>query len=495
MRLENNKKYMEKCLSILNNLITNKHYDDAAYYAQKLSTHAWLNFTGYFSLWKFEIMLGRLGNCIPKIGMYERKKNKKILHICTELYSIGGHTKLLFNWIENSKDYEHSIMLTKQNEVDDVISKFNYSLENFIFLDSVSILDKAFELKNKAKNFEHVILHIHPDDVIPIIAFSDDHFKTPILFNNHADHIFWLGNSIIDILIQIRESNIEKDKIRRGLENSYYLPILIDTNKLSLENTKLFNKEKDIIYLLTTGQEYKYIPTARHNFFETIFKILEKYEHVILLFAGIAPDSKIAKSNYHERIKYLGKVKNIEKYENICDIYLEGFPISSFMALLQPALKGKYVQLMYDPPQSVKLFEDKNKPYFDYPFNENKWIESLSMIIEDKELRIKKAKQQKEFLLNQYSIQSWKSKFALILGSSNKMEHKINRQKKSDVFFSSDDEVLIADSYRVKFNHFTYTYKLNFMNRIKNIIIYCKNKDFLIDYNVKELIAYLINKR
>ena len=53
-----------------------------------------------------------------------------------------------------------------------------------------------------------VILHVHMYDVLPILAFANGDFNRPVMFYNHADHLFWLGASISDLVVNFRSSSV-----------------------------------------------------------------------------------------------------------------------------------------------------------------------------------------------------------------------------------------------------------------------------------------------
>ena len=122
MRIEINRKYIENSIQNIDYLIDRKFYEDAASYAKNLCRYAWLNFTGYYSLWKIENYLNAIGEEVPKLESYNVPKNNKVLHICSEIYETGGHTKLVFNWIKNNPEKEHYITVTRPRKNEKKVS-------------------------------------------------------------------------------------------------------------------------------------------------------------------------------------------------------------------------------------------------------------------------------------------------------------------------------------------------------------------------------------
>src|SRR5690606_28996791 len=104
--------------------------------------------------------------------------------------------------------------------------------------------------------FSRIVLHVHPNDIIPSLIFSSEKLKSPVFFVNHAEHTYWLGASVIDFLLQIREFNIQKDLKNRNIpiKNQFFLPIPVN------ESYKVIKQEKKTFNILSIGRENKYEP-------------------------------------------------------------------------------------------------------------------------------------------------------------------------------------------------------------------------------------------
>jgi hypothetical protein len=472
-----NKRYFDSCLHTAQSLFKEKLFDDCASYLQELSTFAWKNFTGYYTNWKLEHMLNQLGKECSLSRESEKIKTKKelsVLHIVTEIYKTGGHTQLVRNWIEIDKKNKHTIIATRmdQNTIVDMIGVFSEKNQVELgVLKSESILLKSKELKALVGNYDRIILHIHPDDVIPVIALSDKNNKVPVLFLNHADHVFWIGMSVTDCLIQIREPNIKLDKERRGADFQMFLPIPIVNNQKGENEAKtdFFKKEGEVI-LLSTGSGYKYHPYKNHNFFQAAYKIVESLDNVIFFVAGVSPENELAKQYSHERLIYLGEITNLSQYENLCDIYVEGFPMASFTALLQVAIKGRYVQFMYQPLNIFRLFEDNKENDCAYPESFERWFNDLSLVIKNSDIRNKKQKNQYRYIENVYNVKYWRKLLEDIYKSTEILKHKVTSKKRSNCYFGRDEEFLTTLYEKQMFRHYRFCSKLSFLERVKVVM-------------------------
>ncbi len=339
-----NRRYFEKVLDTASNLISQQKYESAAKYLNEIARFAWGNCTGYYTSWTLErlgIEIGRstidtsAADQIKHDKYYPKKGNFRILHVATSLHEVGGHTRLLLNWLKNDSEREQKVIITRQLERNlpfDLIEAHQLDKSVFKALnDESSIITKAVELRELGQNFDLVFLHIHPDDIIPLIAFSVENLP-PVALVNHADHIFWIGSSVTDVLVQIRESNMQMDKQRRGIQNQAFLPIPF--SKIPKTNSDEYKRSRDklgirsdSILMLTIGDEYKYQPIGENNFLKGIENVLNNYPNAFLLVIGVSADSPLAKLHFHKQIKFLGLIKDTSLYEKAADIYIEGFPL------------------------------------------------------------------------------------------------------------------------------------------------------------------------
>ncbi|TWP30652.1 hypothetical protein ETU09_01230 [Apibacter muscae] len=499
--ISQNKKYFDSCIITARALLKEGLYHDCILYLNKLVSFANNNFIGYYANWELEELLNILGSKIipdnSKNNIREKKKNDlSILHIVSEIYPTGGHTKLLFNWIELDEDNIHSVITTRMtiDALIDVSQKYPLNKKiNYQELQEKEFIAKIIELNQSVKNYDRIILHIHPDDIIPVIALSDKNIQTPVLFLNHADHLFWVGISIVDCLVQIREINIILDKLRRKANFQKLLPIPIYNKKLEISRSIKYTKKEGDLYLLSTGSEYKYKPYNGYDFFKAAYSIVEKYDNVHFFIAGVSDKSSLVQEYLHPRIYYLGNVLNLSEYEDICDIYVEGFPIPSFTALLQVALKKKYIHLIYNPVNLFRLFNDNPKYDLVYSKSYDEWINSLEQVIESSATRERKMTNQYTYINSIYNIKNWIIMLNDIYDSTKDIVHKIREKEDDTSYFTEDEELLSSLHKDVKYTHYAYCEKLSLYEKIK-LVWRGKNKTKKILIGKLETLKFLINR-
>lgn len=498
--VESNRAYLDKALPITRMLFSAKLYEDCLAYAQNLASFSWMNFTGYYTNWGLERILKEVSQKVLQKNEIESSVNvdkRQVLHVVTKVYKVGGHSKLLFNWIKKEKQSEHSVLATSltEDELKEVCSYYlDNDLCNYIGLGKVGYISRAQKLLDIAQNYDLVLLHIHPNDIIPVVAFANSNMKVPVAFLNHADHTFWVGASITDILIQIREPNMTLDRERRQIENQFFIPIPIDDIQITNKENIRLAKSADMFVLLSTGSDYKFTPTGNYNFFKAIYDVVSRHQNVIVYLAGVDENNIYYNEFKHNRVQCLGTVDNLWEYELIADLYVEGFPMPSFTALLQPALRGVPFLLHYQPFQNFQLFVSNPEKGITYPSSLEDWHKRMDVLIVNKEYREQLAKKQYDYVWSTYASDKWLERVHAFYDIAGQIKHKVSSSGTEKYYDGTYEQKLrVLDSLKVEY--VKHTRKLNFKNKLDIILqkgVYNENVIFLT--GIKEKVYYLFFK-
>ncbi len=303
----------------------------------------------------------RVGEAIAKVG-----GQRRVLHVATTIYEVGGHTRLIGNWITQDEGAEHSLVLIDQGQHrirQDLADRIAASGGTLTLLpDDRSILAKARRLREAARaGYDCVILHHHPNDVVPLVALATADCP-PVAVMNHADHVFWLGVTVADAVIDFRAFGARISRTRRGARQGLMFPLPLDPRRPALDRPEARARlgiPADEVMLLTIGSSYKYKPTRKHDFFRTLRLVLAANPAARLYVIGVGPeDLRAWGSPGHDRVKPLGLVSDPSVHEAAADLYLEGFPLNSYTALLETAAHGVCPVLMYAPTPQLDLADD-----------------------------------------------------------------------------------------------------------------------------------------
>ncbi len=309
--------------------------------------------SGVFSDLELEKELLNLAESLP-INQSDFQPNT-FLHVMTEAYAVGGHTKIVEKWVEAALVGEkHSLILTRQNvQLPASLSQCigQHGGDIYTLKSTMSPLEKAKELRSIASSYEYIILHIHMDDIVPLLAFGTVKFKRPVIFVNHADHLFWLGASIADHIYELSEDGAYLTRSRRVKTPYTIIPIPIDHKVQNFSRDEALKALGRTIpthtkVILSIGSPYKYNAFKEFDFIQMALDLVKQDDN--LLFLVIGPDKKHDKrwkkafDDSGQRLDAIG-IKSREEvafYSAIANLYIESFPFKSYTAFLEVASHG-----------------------------------------------------------------------------------------------------------------------------------------------------------
>ncbi len=382
---------------------------------------------------------------------------RRVLHVATTVYDTGGHSRLIKNWIENDEGSTHSLVLILQGNlsVPDWLSEAVQKSAGILTVLSAQLshLQRASSLRELAQECaDTVILHIHPDDVVPIVAFADPGLP-PVGLMNHADHVFWLGASVADLVIDMRSFGVELTKARRFPKQSALLPLPLKfkASSVSREEARRRLKLTDAdVALLSIGSSYKYKPTGAHNFYETVDEILDRNPTARLFVVGVEPEEAREQSGKvpHERVHFLGTIADPICYQAAADLYLEGFPYGSLTALLETVALGVCPVVMFDPPMPhVNNAASVGGGDLMSKGSRDEYIEHVTSLIKDGDERARVATQTRAFVISTHSSETWNTRIQEIYRYLDSIQHQPGPIPESDFQATATDLGLASFSY------------------------------------------------
>lgn len=453
----NNKTFFE---DLLDKIKTSEDSETKQEFAKRAISFALANSTGYYSSNIIETVYLDIAQDNTIENLPQELKPNSFLHVMTESYPTGGHTQVVERWIDSAdKDEIHSLAFTGCSKSLFIPERLQNAVKNkngnVFFVDNEKTdIEKGLELRKIASAYQTIVLHIHMYDVIPLIAFGNTQFKRPIIFYNHADHLFWVGASIADIVAELKENGKELTINRRGVKNSSVLGVPVDVKNTKIisknEARKKLNIPEDKKIILTIATAYKYKPILDLNFLEMVKTILNKDKNVICL--GIGPDRKIlpdwkkAEKQFKGQIMPLGTVEYTKLYDYIfaSDIIIDGIPFGGGTALVDVASCNQPILFINNPLQQ-----------FDYIVNSVACCKNIMELAEKAYELLYNEEMQKINIQNvrekssQYNlISKWKETLKSLISTLPK-EHSINK-------FESKTDENISDR-----DVFCYIYKLN----------------------------------
>ncbi len=389
-----------------------------------------------------------------------------VLHVMTYAFATGGHTKVVERWIRYSADTAaQSLVLTEQTNplpatLASSVTKaagFTLSLAN----GSADLLQRAALLRRIAQRWaDVVVLHVHPHDTLPTVAFGNEDGPPVVLFN-HADHVFWLGVSVVDLVLDMHPLGQQLTRDRRGIQETTVLPIPAAQPKAEPSDQAARNQldiSGDKVVLLTIGQHYKYVPFVSYDFLAAMQGILARHPETLLIAVGPRRDKRWldASNRTGGRIRIPGgPQENVDLFYACANIYLDGFPFGGGTALLDAGAKGiPSVGLYKSEVPIIGSADDISLGALGvYVASIDEYVASIERLIIEPVLRDKRGKEIAERVKAEHLPPGWSNRLFSIM-SSIPSSHRIRRVSIQERPVSPSD-LFLAGFFAISGNHYT----------------------------------------
>lgn len=325
----------------------------AAIWAKMAALIAVESHCGIYSSPRIERLLTTIGKASEPVSEPRPMPTavRRVLHVSTEIYPFGGHSKMLRLWIENDPGRQHSLVLTNQcvpvpadimAAVVDQGGKVHWRLNRW----PGDVMGVVTKLRRIARNYDLIVLHTSYDDVVPSIAFAQSDRYPPVLFLNHADHLFWIGSAISQVVGSMRAAAMELAETRRGIapERSMLVPILVNptVRRTSREEArKALGVADDEVLLISVARALKYRSLDGMPYAQVHAEVLRDHPKARLLVvgAGDQPDWREAAASVSGRIESL-TARDPKPYFEAADVYLDSYPFCSATSMMEAAGYG-----------------------------------------------------------------------------------------------------------------------------------------------------------
>ncbi len=364
----------ERFVAIAEQQISMNHYEEAANAVLQAALFASERHPGlYFSarlekiLLQCATILKDLNPIVPNLpekSQHHQKRN--VLHVLTEGYAKGGHTRLVARWCAHDTTSVHSVIALEplfRQPTPEWVSEAARKTGGWYY----SLYDSHFGLCGRAKILRDiayswadiVVLHVHQYDPIATMAFGIAGGPL-VIFLNHADHTFWLGVSVADVIANLRPYAQRLTFARRGTHRSMILPIPLDKTNNSYTREQAREKLKIVqgkTVLLSVGEPYKFVSCEQYDFLKVLKMIADGNKDILILVVG--PDDS---GKWHDLrvetgncVQAVGAQTDINLFYAVADIYLDPFCLGSSTSLLEAGMNESPVCCMQTPDDKLMV--------------------------------------------------------------------------------------------------------------------------------------------
>jgi glycosyltransferase involved in cell wall biosynthesis len=343
----------------------------AAAWSQIAGEFAHRNHPGRFTSPRIEAVLARVGATLPPVRAPRATEVRRVLHVLTEAYNTGGHTKQAIRWMTRDAGRRHDVALTAPRPAPEALVEVAHEIHA---VPGADLLQRASALRELAAGYDLVALHIHCWDVVPALAFAARAGGPPVVLLDHADHLFWIGAGVADVVNNGRTPCVDVQVRRRGFteDRSVLLPVPADPGV----RVQSADEAKDLLgiphparVLLTVAVEHKFAPVLQPTFFDAAAAALDACRQAILIAIGPAPEHpgwpELA-ARFPGRVHALGRQhpSALQRVWDAADVYLDSYPFSSNTSAIEAAMHAiPVVSFAPDPEAQGMLLT--NDPGFE----------------------------------------------------------------------------------------------------------------------------------
>lgn len=358
---------------------------------------------------------------------------RRVLHVSHRVLGVGGHTRTILHWTRADKSSIHSLFLLNQGDVevpswlDEAIRDGGGQVRSLP--SAIPLLQKAVALRDHARtNADLVILHHFASDIVPTVAFAGRN-NPPVAVSNHADHLFWLGSSVIDIAINSRSASSALSRGRRQISRNVVLPLPLVDDSADIRRADARAKlgiPDDELVILTIARAEKFRPCPPYDFFATVARILDRAPQTRLYVVGETLEGMLPllSTQPHPNVHFVGSVENHAEYRAAADLYLESFPFGSLTALLEATLSKLPVVPAYAPLHPLLVStDDALETGLLNPKSEEEYIERALHLLRDSELRRSEGEILRKLVLADHVADGWMRRLRDVYRETDRLRH------------------------------------------------------------------------
>ncbi len=280
---------------------------------------------------------------------------RRVLHVLTDAWPTGGHTRLAWNWIRKDSGRQHDVVLLKQTSVVpvDLVRAARSAGGRVVDLTWArrGYTRQAAALVEAARPADVVVLHHHPFDVLPADAFADPAVRPPTILVNHAGRVFATGSAAGDVVGWLRPATRDLLVPRRGVPRSRlaYLPIPLAHPVDPARAARVRRRARarlgipaDAFCLLTVGSELKYRPVDEVSLPGILTEYVATHHDVHVLAVGPRNRGDWVRAGEATagRIRALGPRSPTGPLLAAADVAIDSYPLSSETSVREAALMG-----------------------------------------------------------------------------------------------------------------------------------------------------------
>ncbi|MFW3173011.1 glycosyltransferase family 4 protein [Geodermatophilus sp. CPCC 206100] len=349
------------------------------------------------------------------------REDGRVLHVLTETYATGGHTRLARRWIEQDSTRQSDVVLTMQGhetpgDLREAVTASGgrvYDLQGAF----PAFTRRVAALRRLMDRADLVVLHVHPYDTVALAAAALPGPRPPIIVEDHADHTYWLGLGSADVVANLRTAAATTCRERRGIrpERLALLPLPIDAPTGS-STRKSVRKQLGLrprqVAALTVATWYKLEPLWGDGFDGLLRRALTDCPDLVVVLVGVSAEGlwSALQAQFPGRVHALGYLADPGALHAGVDVYLNSYPVSSGTSVLEAGAAGLPVLSLHDHEHYGDVYQ-ANSPGLAHTghgaASVDEYLAALRRLVDDPEHRRERGDAARREVLGTHTGPEW----------------------------------------------------------------------------------------
>lgn len=328
--------------------------------ATMAATYAWLAPVGLLSDIRLERAVVHAVRGSGVVTVDGDRREGRVLHVLTEAYAVGGHTRLAWRWMDRDGRTSDVVLTNQGGPVPDRLRasvRANGGRLHELRTTAPDLLDRARLLRQHMDRTDLVVLHVHPNDAVALAAVNLPGPRPPVVYENHADHAFWLGVAGADLLCDLRPQTRVLDVGLRGVPEDRIAVLPLPVDELPSPSggalRRALGMGPEAVVALTVTSDWKTAAAWGRGMHDVVEQVLHSSPElcVVLVGAVLNEDWVRLEERHPGRVLPVGTVPDPAPYFALADLYLDSYPAHSSTSALEAAVLGLPVVTLADLPE------------------------------------------------------------------------------------------------------------------------------------------------
>lgn len=375
------------------------------------------------------VVLGAVGGGEPT-EVDGSRSTGRVLHVLTQGYGAGGHTRLAWRWISSDPRRSDVVLTNQTGEVPAALVAAVHGSGGDVHdlrAEDSDLLARARALRRRMDEVDVVVQHVHPYDTVALAAAGLPGSRPPMIYENHAEHVYWVGLGGADVVSDYHAFSQQVSHGLRGVatERLGLLPIPLEDLR-SAEDADLqaarhtvrtrLGLRPDAVLGLTVAAEHKISPMWGRGLGRLVDRVLAMCPRLTMVFVGPSPQGTLAglAARHRGRVHVLGALPGVEDFYAAADIYVDSYPSRSGTSVLEAAVHGIPVLSLADLGEDAgfaQLYQADSPGMVGNPRadTQQRYIAMARALVNDAGLRAQRGSDLRAAVLGAHCGDGWKA--------------------------------------------------------------------------------------